>query len=438
MSISETRRKTETILERIAWLSGKDSKKQFQSLMHLLNTESLKCCFEQLDGKKAVGIDGKTKEDYEINLEENLENLIEKMKRMAYIPQPVREVLIPKEGKQGATRPLGICVIEDKIVQKMMQKVLESIYEPIFLEFSYGFRPGRSCHDAIKDLTNHLFQNEVETVIDVDIANFFGTIDHKILEEMLCEKIQDSRFMRYIIRMFKAGVLSKGELTVGQEGVPQGSPCSPILANVFAHYVIDKWFEEMVKPNCRGTVKMIRYCDDQVICCQYHCDAIKIKTALGKRLEKFKLQLNEDKTKLVEFSKSKVQRGIKQGTFDFLGFTFYWGKSRRGRIIPKLRTRSKTLRSKLGRVKDWVKRNRNRIPLKELCDTFRRKLQGHNNYYGVSHNSSEIRKFFNQAIRIMFKWLNRRSQRKSFSWEKFSLFRKQYPLPRPQIYYKLF
>lgn len=281
---------------------------------------------------------------------------------MAYRPGPVREVLIPKEGKPGATRPLGISNLEDKIVQKMTQKVLESIYEPLFLNCFHGFRPERSCHTAIESLMNHLYSNEIQTIIDIDLKNFFGTIDHRLLEDILKEKIKDSKFMRYISRMFKSGVLREGELTVSEGGVPQGSICSPILSNVFAHYAIDIWIEEMVNPACKGKVSLFRYADDAVICCQYSEDAQRIREILGKRLGKFKLQLNEEKTELVPFSKEEAARGIQQGTFDFLGFTFYWGRSRKGRVIPKLRTRTKTMRAKLKKVNEWARKIRNARP----------------------------------------------------------------------------
>ena len=311
---------TNTKLNRIAWLSKQDSKKEYECLMHLFNQESLIGCFHELDKKKAVGVDGITKMDYEKNLHSNVEALITKMKNMAYRPGPVREVLIPKEGKPGATRPLGISNLEDKIVQKMMQKVLESIYEPLFLECSQGFRPGRSCNTAIKELLNHLYYNEIQTVIDIDLKNFFGTIDHQLLESILKEKIKDPKFMRYISRMFKSGVLADGDLRMSNEGVPQGSICSPVLSNIFAHYAIDTWIEEMVKPACKGSVKLLRYADDAIICCQYIEDAERVRSALVKRLERFKLQLNEEKTKLVPFDKKLARQGIKQGSFDFLGF----------------------------------------------------------------------------------------------------------------------
>jgi len=438
MGKTETRQLTKTKLNRIAWLSKQDSEKKFECLMHLFNEESLTDSFHQLDAKKAVGIDGIDKASYAENLDRNIKELVRKMKDMAYRPAPVREVLIPKEGKPGATRPLGISNLEDKIVQRMMQQTLESIYEPLFLECSYGFRPGRSCHDAIRGLINHLYTNQIQTVIDIDLKNFFGTIDHELLKDILEQKIKDTRFMRYISRMFKAGVLSEGELSISEEGVPQGSICSPILANIFAHHAIDLWIEEMVKPNCRGKVGLFRYADDAVICCQYKEDAERIKKALGKRLAKFKLQLNEEKTKLVSFDKEAAKQGVAQETFDFLGFTFYLGKSKTGRIIPKLKTRAKTMRSKLNKVTTWFKQIRNTKTLKEIWKTFKAKLRGHVQYYGVSHNAKAVKQFLQRTRGIAYKWLNRRSQRKSFTWEKFALFEKANPLPTVKIVHRFF
>jgi RNA-directed DNA polymerase len=429
---------TNTKLNRIAWLSKQDPGKEFECLMHLYNPESLIECFNELDKDKAVGIDGVTKTAYGAKLYGNIEQLMIQMKNMAYRPGPVREVLIPKEGKPGAIRPLGISNLEDKIVQKMTQKVLESIYEPLFLDCSYGFRPGRSCHTAIQALLNHLYSNEIQTVIDIDLKNFFGTIDHQLLEEILKEKIKDPKFMRYISRMFKSGILTDGELTISEEGVPQGSICSPVMSNIFAHYAIDKWVEEMVKPVCKGTVGLFRYADDAVICCQYDADAERIRQSLGKRLEKFKLQLNEEKTKLVSFDKKEAARGIKQGTFDFLGFTFYWGSSKTGRIIPKLRTRAKTMRAKLKKANEWVKQIRNTRPLNEIWKILKAKMRGHVQYYGVSHNFERVAQFIQETKRIMFKWLNRRSQRKSFTWGGFWLFMAKNPLPEARIVHKMF
>jgi len=419
-------------------LSGGNRERTFECVMHHVNYGLLWDNYTRLDPKKAVGIDGVTKQAYGENLENNLHNLLDKMKRMAYIPLPVKEVLIAKEGQPGKFRPLGISVLEDKIVQGAFRQILEAIYEPLFLDCSHGFRPKRGCHTVIKSLRKYLQENPVEIVIDIDLKNFFGTIDHKTLEGILRKKIKDERFIRYILRMFKAGVLSDGELSIGEEGVPQGSICSPILANIHAHEALDEWIETIIPPHCKGKVKLFRYADDAVICCEKAEDAILIRKFLPKRLEKYKLQLNEEKTKMVEFSKQKVEQGITQDTFDFLGFTFYWGKARSGKIISKLKTSGKTIKKKLVNVTEWCKKTRNTTRLKELWGTFCAKLRGHSQYYGVTFNSKRIQKFFHEATKIFFKWINRRSQKKSFTWERFGKFKERFPLPRGKICHALF
>ncbi|WP_425363562.1 reverse transcriptase domain-containing protein [Candidatus Tisiphia endosymbiont of Hybos culiciformis] len=355
MITTEYQINTETKLKRIAWLSSQDKDKKFNNLMHLFNEEALTKCYQELDAKKAVGTDGMDKSNYSLNLTENIRELASKLKNMVYKPGNILEVKIPKEGSPGKYRILGISNFEDKLCQKMMKKVLENIYEPLFLKCSYGFRAGIGCHDAVRELSKHLYEKEVESIIDLDLANFFGTVDRKILIEILQEKVQDMRLIRYLIRMFKAGVLSDGELTIQEEGVIAGSIVSPVLANIFAHYVLDEWIKKVVTQHCRGEVELFRYCDDAVICCRYEEDAKKIKAVLAKRLEKYKLKLNEEKTRVVRFSKSQLFRGIKQEVFDFLGFTFYLGRSRNGRIIPKVKSSGKRIRAKLKKVNDWVK-----------------------------------------------------------------------------------
>lgn len=434
----ELHQTTDTKLKRIAWLSARDPDKRFDCLMHMFNEQSLAKCFHELDGRKAVGVDGVTKEQYGIHLDQNLKELVKRLKRMAYRPGPVRQVLIPKDGKPGAVRPLGISNFEDKLMQGMMRKVLEHIYDPQFLECSYGFRKGRSCHDAIKDLNHYLFRHEVETVLDVDLAGYFDSIDHKLLLEMLREKVNDRRFLRYLSRMFKAGVLAENDLQVGDEGVPQGSLCSPVLANIFAHHVIDMWFEQTVKQHCRGRVAMFRYADDIAICCQYESDAIRVRKALGKRLARYRLRMNEEKTRLVPFSKAACRRGQRQGVFTFLGFTFYWGRSARNVVIPKVKTCGARLRAKLKRVNAWARLVRSRYPLERIWAEFCTRVRGHIQYYGVSFNIRALAVFRMCATRILFKWLNRRSQRRSLDWAKFMLFLERHPVPAARICHTLF
>lgn len=319
-----------------------------------------------------------------------------------------------------------------------MHKILESIYEPLFSENSYGFRPGRSCHDAIETLHAYLSTHEVETVIDVDLSNYFGSISHHEVINIIRKKISDPRLIRYLIRMFKAGVLAEGEMIISDEGVPQGSGCSPIIANIFAHEVIDEWIEKTVKVHCVGKVKMVRYADDIVICCQYSREAARIKKALNNRLAKYGLKMNEDKTKLVKFSARDQRRGESQETFDFLGFTFYFGKSQKGYYLVKVKTDGKRLRSKLKKVNEWARAIRNKRSLKQIMKIATAKARGHIQYYGVTHNIASVNTFIDKVTQILFKWINRRSQRKSFIWEKFRKYLDRINFPKAKICHKLF
>ena len=434
MVLTEDTITTEMKLKRIAALSAANPEMVFTHVIHHINEESLRTCFHELDGKKAIGIDGIDKASYD----ENLRDLMDRLRRMAYIPGVVRQVLIPKEGKPGATRPLGISNLEDKLVQRMMHKVLESIYEPLFYENSYGFRPGRSCHNAIEALHAHLSTHAVETVLDVDLSNYFGSIPQDDVIAIIKKKISDPRILRYLIRMFKSGLLVNGELIVSDEGVVQGSACSPIIANIFAHEVIDEWIETTVKAHCLGEVKMVRYADDIVICCQYNRDAERIKKAMSQRLAKYGLKMNEDKTKLVRFSRRQQRKGIKQETFDFLGFTFYLGKSQKGFYLVKVKTAGKRFNSKLKKVNDWARSIRNTIPLKQIMKIAAAKVRGHIQYYGVSHNSKTVNTFVFRVTNIIFKWLNRRSQRKSFCWERFCKYLDRISFPKAKICHRLF
>lgn len=435
---TENTLKTETKLKRIAALSKADPKMVFTQLIHHFNKESLTACFMELDGKKATGSDGIDKASYGVSLDDNIQNLMERMRRMAYIPGNVRQVQIPKDGKAGATRSLGISNVEDKLVQKMMQKILESVYEPLFFDNSYGFRAGRSCHQAIEDLHAYLSTHSVETVIDVDLSNFFGSIAHEQVMNVIRKKISDPRLIRYLYRMFKAGVLAEGELIYSDEGVVQGSCCSPVIANIFAHDVIDEWIDHTVKSHCKGEVKMTRYADDLVICCQDQQDAARIKVALAQRLEKYGLKMNEEKTKLVKFSIKNQKRGERQETFDFLGFTFYLGGSRKGSPLVKVKTSGKRFRAKLKKVNDWARSIKNKMTLNQLMKLAASKVRGHIQYFGVSHNYKYVERFVWKVTVILFKWLNRRSQRRSFTWERFTKYLDKIKFPKAKIYHPLF
>lgn len=428
---------TETKLKRISEMSKKNPEIEIKWLMPHFNLDSLIGCYHEQDGKKALGNDKISKDMYGNNLEENITQLISKMKTMSYHPGAVREVLIPKAGAAGAVRPLGISNFEDKLVQCMMSKILMAIYEPTFRNCSHGFRPERSCHTAIKALSTYLHHNQCEVVIDVDLKNFFGSLDHQVLAGFLRERIKDETFVRYIVRMLKSGILREGEFQVTEEGCPQGNCASPILANIYAHYVLDVWFEDVVKKHVSGPIEMFRYCDDLVICCRFSRDGERILKALERRLAKFSLELNKEKSKLVNFSKRKFEKGEDQGTFDFLGFTFYLDKTMRGNVTCKLKTSRKRMRSKLSKVKEWVRKNRS-TRFRDAWRTFISKLRGHLNYYGVSFNSRQVSQFFYESKRTFFKWMNRRSQRKSFDWVKFNKFVKLNPLPKIIIIHKLY
>lgn len=425
----------ETKLMRIKLLSNGNPKMEFRWLIQHFNKENLICCFHELNGKKAVGIDGKSKDEYGENLEENIESLVVRMKENSYYPAPVREVMIPKSN--GKLRPLGISNFEDKIVQSLFNKILSAIYEPIFIDRSYGFREGRSCHDAIKDLHRSLSGRYSGTVIDVDLKNFFGTINHRKLIQLLEMKIKDKRFIKYMVRMLKAGILSDGELSVSDDGSPQGSIVSPVLSNIFAHYAVDVWIRDMVAPVLKGEISMVRYADDLVIWTRRE-NVFKLMVALKKRLERFSLILNEEKTKVISFSRNDAIKGIRQESFTFLGLTFYIGKSKSGKFIIKIKTAKKTFANKLKEISKWCMENRNKYRLTYLWKTFQSKIRGHINYYGISHNFDNVNIFVWKAKKIFFKWINRRSQRRSFNWEKFNLFMKVKPLPKTTIIHRLF
>jgi len=406
---------------------------QLNSLMSHFTADNLKECFYDLDRNKAVGVDGITWEKYKEDLDNRIELLVTKLKRMSYRPSPVKEVLIPKDN--GSTRPLAISNIEDKIIQSMYAKLLNAIYDANFLDFSYGFRPNKSSHQAIKRLRNILNEERVDTVIDIDLENFFGEISHEKLIAILEMKIKDERFIQYLKRMLKVGFIRKGKVVPVNKGVPQGSICSPILANIFAHYCLDKW---IVNLHLKGKIQAIRFADDLVIICSNSKDSRKVLDLLEKRLQRCDLKLNSDKTRVVKFNCYKANRGEKSETFDFLGFTFYIGKMRSGYKVVMVKTAGKKYRAKLQNVKAWCRKTRAMWKLKYWWGEFCQKLGGHIAYYGVSFNIRMVRNFIDRSIKIFYKWMLRRSEKRKWNWRKFGNFMKQNPIPRARIYHKLF
>lgn len=425
----------ETKLTRIAQVAKEKPNARFTSLAHLINVEQLKECHRRLNPRKVPGVDEITKEEYELNLEANLQDLVARMKRNAYKPQPVKRTYIPKPNTKEK-RPLGIPSYEDKLVQAALADIINAIYEADFLECSYGFRPGRGCHDALREVNHIIEQKKVNYIVDVDIRGFFDHVDHEWLKKFVAHKIADSQIQRLITRILKAGVMEAGIKYDTPEGTPQGGVVSPILANIYLHYVLDLWFEKRIKRDCQGDAYIVRYADDFVCCFQYEKEAKTFLIELKERLKKFSLEVAEEKTRIINFGRFAKPTGkngkSKLDTFDFLGFTHYYSTSREGKPRVKRKTSKKKMRASLLRCKEWLRQNRNK-PAKELMKTFRQKIQGHYNYYGVTDNIKALRVFYYQAKRMLYKWLNRRSQRKSFSWDKYELFLVKFPIPEPRI-----
>lgn len=422
-----------TGVERIAERAYRQPEVTFTTLMHHLSVENLRACFEVLDGKKALGVDGVTKAAYGHNLEANLQELHRKLHQMSYRPQPVRQVEIPKE--DGTMRPLGISCTEDKIVQEMTRRILEAIYEPRFIETSYGYRPKRSCHDALKQLNGEVMSKPVNWVADIDLAQFFDTMPHQEIITVLGVRIKDRKFLRLIARMLKAGVQTPGGVVQDELGSPQGSIVSPVIANVFLDHVLDQWFAQVVTQHCQGYCAILRYADDTIAMFEHHEDAQRFMRVLPRRLEKFGLRLNRNKTRLLAFGKRCAQQSLmraqRPATLDFLGLTHYWGRSRSGYVRLKRKTSKKRLRRALVDLNRWLSQVRNACKLPEIWQAIGRKMRGHFNYFGVSDNSPSLNCFEQEVHNLLFKWLNRRSQRRSITWEEFQRYRARHPLPRP-------
>jgi len=405
---------------------------RFHSLAHLIDVPCLVRSFHRLRKDAAVGVDGVTKEEYGEALHGNLAGLHERLKSKRYRHQTLRRGRVPKD--KGQWRPIGISAFEDKIVQDAVREVMEAIYEQDFLDCSYGFRPGRSAHDAIRALDGAVHRGKVSWILEADIASFFDSLDRTKLKEMLQIRIADGSLLRLIGKCLHVGVLDGEEYSEPEHGTTQGSVLSPLLGNVYLHYVLDVWFEREVKPRLRGEATLLRYADDFVIGFEHHDDAQRVEAVLGKRLERHGLALHPDKTRLLAFGRPAAsQRGGKgPSTFDFLGFSFYWGRTRRGRWMMLCKTRHARLRRTIQSVAEWCRRYRH-LPVQEQHAALTRRLVGHFNYFGVNGNFRSLACLVDETKRAWFKWLRRRSQRSRLTWERFERLLVRYPLPRPRL-----
>lgn len=430
-----------TKLRRIAEKARKDPGFKFTSLYHLMNEELLRGCFQRLRKDAAAGIDNMTKDMYAENLDANLSNLLDWLHRMAYIPQPVRRQYIPKPGSTKQ-RPLGIPCFEDKLVQAGLVRIMESVYEQDFIKDSYGFRPARGCHDALRALSEAVENKPTNHIVEADIKGFFDNVNQDWLMKFLAHRIEDKRIQRMVKRFLKAGVDEDGSVTVSDEGTPQGGVISPLLANIYLHYALDLWFEKVYRKSCAGYARLIRFADDFVACFQYKTDAKRFRKELGERLGKFELEVEPTKTKVMEFGRFAVQNATKRGkraeTFDFLGLTHYCGTRKDGTGFRMKRiTARKKLVAKLKLFKEWLKKARI-LKTKELWRIAKAKLRGHYNYYGVTDNLRGIVRFGEIVKKLLFKWLNRRGKKNCLNWEKFTEMLKRFPLPKPRIRVSMF
>ena len=406
-----------TGVKRIASRACREPQTRYPELMPHYTVGNLRAYFEALDGTKVPGIDGATKAMYGQHQEANLRALHQKLHQRSYRPTPVRRVEIPKDN--GSTRPLGISCTEDKIVQEMTRRILEATYEPVFLDTSYGFRPGRSCHDALRRLNQEVMRAPVNWIADLDLAQFFDTMPHQEILTVLAERIADQQFLRLIARMLKAGVQTPAGVVYDELGSPQGSIVSPEIANAFLDHVRDQWFAKTVRQYCRGYCNLIRYADDARVVFERQEDAERFMRVLPLRLGKFGLRLNTQKSRLLACGKRHAWQAFRMGerlpTFDFLGFTHYWGRSWTGKAQLKRKTSKKRLRRVLVEINRWLRQERNVRKLPDLWQAIGHKMCGHFSYFGVTDNSRALYCFAWAVRRLLFKWLNCRSQRRSFT-----------------------
>ena len=411
----------------------------FTSLAYLMDIDWLREAFYRTRKNGAPGVDGQTWAGYAEHLEENLQSLLDRAKSGTYRAPPVRRVHIPKGGSTTETRPIGIPTLEDKVLQRAVVMLLEPIYEQDFHEGSYGFRPGRSAHQALETLWKQTMNSGGGWILEVDIRKFFDTLDHAHLRTFLQRRMRDGVLKRLIGKWLKAGVMEDGNVSYPDAGSPQGGVVSPILSNVFLHYVLDAWFETEVKPRLRGRAYLIRYADDFVIGFTREDDARRVMDVLPKRFGKYGLAIHPDKTRLVRFQRpSRATTGKEDNgplgpeTFQLLGFTHYWARSRKGRWVVKRKTASKRLSRAIRSIADWCRWNRHR-PVCQQHHTLSQKVRGHYAYYGITANGRSLANFLDAVQRCWRKWLNRRDRQRTMDWDKFNRLLKRYPLPPVRI-----
>jgi RNA-directed DNA polymerase len=426
-----------TRLQRIAQLAREDPKRVFVSLAHHIDTELLREAYRLTRKDGAPGVDGQTAAAYEENLEENLQSLLDRFKTGSYKAPPVRRVHIPKGSDPSKTRPIGVPTFEDKVLQRAVTMVLEVVYEQDFLDCSYGFRPGRSAHQAIRDLRERLMSMGGGWILEADIQSFYDNLDHSQLRGFLDQRVRDGVLRRAIDKWLRAGVMEEGILSHPTTGTPQGGVVSPILSNIYLHKVLDEWFEEEVKPRLGGAAILTRFADDFVVVFQRETDARRVLEVLPKRFGKYGLCLHPDKTRLVRFERPRRKPEPRQPhegprSFDFLGFTHYWEKSRQGSWVVKHKTASDRFTRALKRANQWCQRNRH-APIAWQHARLLSKLRGHYEYYGLPGNSKCLNSVHHWVKRIWRKWLGRRSRTSDMTWERFNLLLERYPLPNPRV-----
>jgi RNA-directed DNA polymerase len=426
--MSDRKHSVQTSLRAIAQKAASQKRHRFRDLYRLLDEEMLKDCWRSIRKDAAYGVDRVSAQEYEEHLGENIRALVEKLKRKSYRAKLVRRHYIPKG--DGKMRPLGIPATEDKLLQLAVTRILSAIYEQDFLPGSYGYRPNRGALDAVHMLTVKLQFGRYNWVVEADIRGFFDNISHEWMMKMLEERIDDRALLWLIGKWLKAGVLdTNGQVLHPATGTPQGGIVSPVLANVYLHYALDLWFQHVVKKHCRGEASLIRYADDFVCAFEDEREAASFYRALGRRLGKFGLELSAEKTRVIAFGKKEP---MGKESFDFLGFEFRWGKDRKGKAHLKRRTSRKKLRNSLKSFAEWCKKNRGQR-LDQRFEQLNRKLRGYYNYYGVVGNCESLAEFYYRARNILWKWLNRRSQRRSYTWEGYKELLEHFHIAKPRI-----